>query len=98
VTTEAILASLAKKPSTTRELQIIFSASHAKPLVVDIVERLQRKGLVKLSQGSRWELTSEGYVLVQRQPEPRPWKPYEPPKIMRRPGSDRASKIPSRFR
>jgi DNA-binding IclR family transcriptional regulator len=97
VTTEAILATLAKTPMKTAELQSAFSASHAKPQVAMLMDRLQRKGLVKLSQGSRWELTTNGYAMVQRQPEPRPWKPYEPPKVMRRIGSDRASKIPSRF-
>jgi DNA-binding MarR family transcriptional regulator len=97
VTVEAVLAAIAKRPESTRGLQMIFNLAHAKPLVVDMLERLERKGLIRLTQGKNWELTPEGYAFIQRTPEPRPWKPYEPPKIVRRPGSDRASKIPSRF-
>ena len=94
MTTEAILKTIAQTPMSTLHLQSVFSSSTAKPQIEKLLLRLERKGLVRQSN-HRWELTSAGYALVPN-PNPRPWKPYEPPRVIRRKNSD-TSHIPSRF-
>lgn len=95
MTTEAILKTIAQTPMTTVQLQSAFSGSTAKPQIENLLKRLERKGLVRQSN-HRWELTSVGYTHVAPALDPRPWKPYEPPRVIRRKNSD-TSHIPSRF-
>jgi predicted transcriptional regulator len=94
MTTEAIMKTLAKTPMTTLHLQSAFASSTAKPQIESLLKRLERKGLVT-QVNHTWTLTSAGYALIQT-PEPRPWKPYEPPTYVRRKGSS-TRHIPSRF-
>lgn len=91
----AILRALAERPMTTRQAQAHFSASLAKPVTAAVILRLQAEGKVAALKGGLWQPTALGIAMLPvAQPE-REWGQYIPPRVIRRAGSDRASKLPS---
>lgn len=93
----AVLKALAAEPMTTRQLQMRLSASLAKPMTEAIVLRLQAQGKVAAIKGGRWQPTAYGLSSLPQPMVKREWGKYVPPRVVRRAGSERASKLPSMF-
>jgi hypothetical protein len=90
-----ILRAIAAEPMTTKQIQSRVS-SVAKVFVASILTRLSNEGRIVRVGGGKWQLTSLGYSMLSGPAPSAPMRPYVPERIVRRPGSDRCSTLPSR--
>jgi hypothetical protein len=91
-----ILRAIAAEPMTTKQIQSKVS-SVAKVFVASILTRLSNEGRIVRVGGGKWQLTSLGYSMLSGPVPAFPMRPYVPERIIRRPGSDAASSLPSVF-
>lgn len=89
-----IMRLLAKSPSTADELSAQISAVAA-PQVVAILKSLEARKYVRHTF-SKYRLTALGLSAMPKSMPAPAIRPYVPPRVIRRPGSDRASRLPSR--
>lgn len=89
-----ILRVLSAGPLTHAELSAQISAIAA-PQIQAICNRLVRQGYVS-DAFSKYRITSKGRAQLPQAVPTYTMRPYVPERIVRRPGSDRCSTLPSR--
>lgn len=93
----AALRALRDGPRTRRGIVLAMRADSVAPATANkIIDNLLERGFVEPIFGTI-ALTATGRRALPSDQVLRPMRPYVPPKVVRRPGSDRASKLPSRY-
>ncbi len=89
-----ILRAVAEKPLTNAEIKARFN--HIARSVIDqIIADLLAEKALSVAYG-KLRVTMRGHAMLPVVPESVGMRPYVPEKVIRRAGSDRAAKLPSR--
>jgi hypothetical protein len=96
VNVDDILRMLARAPMTGAEIRAATTAFWARSHTDGILARLARQKLV-VDTPKGWKLTDRGITRVAIADSTKDWGRYVPQPVYRRPGSLRASALPSRM-
>lgn len=88
-----LLQVLAAGPRLAHELRDAFPAM-PRPHLDALIERMRDEGLIRFAW-MRWRLTAKGVRAVPAAPVAPPMRPYVSPRVVRRPGSLDAARLPS---
>lgn len=91
-----ILRFIADAPVTRAAIKRQFSSHIAKGVMDSILDGMLADGVISMSYG-KLRITNAGLRKLPVKPETVVMRPYVPPRVIRRAGSDRASKLPSVF-